>query len=341
MRKILLAASALCVLATGTAAPAAAADLRLPVYKGAPLCPSCDWGGLYVGGTLGYSKETSSTAETWNWFNTFPTGSLIGVGAGPFFATAAPTSFSTTFSNQYHHDGGGIIGGLQAGYNVQTGSFVIGLEYDWSWTHEKDSTTYSAQPLGGIFPPLPNFFFIPLTSQGWTSEQKLDWITTLRGRLGWAHDCYLWYFTGGVAWAKIEHNYTLVSSPGNPGLLTAAGGVGPGTFAQFGLFGPAAASFSTVKAGWVLGGGVETAIGALLGPLVGLPSTTNKLTAKFEYLFADFGNVNNAFGTAQVPVCGNSCAPAALVTGSTSFTSLNHVYEHIIRVGVNYKLGGR
>jgi hypothetical protein len=38
-----------------------------------------------------------------------------------------------------------------------------------------------------------------------------------------------------------------------------------------------------------------------------------------------------------VPVCGTSCAPAALVTGNTVFTSSNHVYEQIVRVGFNYR----
>ena len=78
-------------------------------------------------------------------------------------------------------------------------------------------------PIAGQFPPLPNFFFVPLTSQGWTSEEKLDWLTTVRGRLGWAQGANLWYMTGGVAWARIESKYTLVSSPGNTGLLVAGG----------------------------------------------------------------------------------------------------------------------
>src|SRR5262249_44190740 len=109
-----------------------------------------------------------------------------------------------------------------SGIQRQIGHVVLGLEGDWSWTNQKDSVTYSAMPVVAQFPPLPNFFFVPLTSQGWTSEQKLDWLTTLRGRLGWAQGANLWYVTGGVAWARIESNYTLVSSPGNTGLLAAS-----------------------------------------------------------------------------------------------------------------------
>lgn len=220
-------------LAAFVALPAAgqAADMRMPVYKAAP-CVGCDWNGFYAGGNVGVGMATSTTTETWNWVNTIPTGTLIGIGGGPLFATAAPTPFSTTFTNQYHHDGRGILGGVQAGYNWQIGRVVIGAEGDWSWTKQNDTASYGAQPLPGIFPPLPNFFFIPASAQGWTSEQRLDWVSTARGRLGWAQGTNLWYVTGGAAWARIENKYTLVSSPGNTGLLLASGPNGPGSFAH-------------------------------------------------------------------------------------------------------------
>jgi hypothetical protein len=86
--------------------------------------------------------------------------------------------------------------------------------------------TNSAQPVPGAFTgtavggaPL---WSLPGTSQGWTSEHKIDWITTLRARLGWAHGSALWYATGGVAWAKIEDNHTLFSTPGATSMPTSA-----------------------------------------------------------------------------------------------------------------------
>jgi outer membrane immunogenic protein len=147
------------------------------------------------------------------------------------------------------------------------------------------------------------------------------------------NDSTLFYATGGLAVARIENNYTLLSSPGNTGLLVASGTNGPGTFGQFGLPGGiAVGSFSTTRVGWVLGGGVETALSRLLGWGPGW-------TTKVEYLFADLGTVNNTLNTNLVPVCGATCAAPFLVTGSTSFTSSIHVYEQVLRVGLNYKFG--
>jgi hypothetical protein len=99
---------------------AQAADMRVPAYKAAP-CIGCDWNGFYAGVNVGVGQTSTTTTETWNWLTNYPTGSLIGVGGGPLVATTSPTSFATTFTDQYHHDGRGIIGGLQAGYNWQIG----------------------------------------------------------------------------------------------------------------------------------------------------------------------------------------------------------------------------
>src|SRR5439155_20716332 len=49
MRKFLFATAALIALA----GPATAADMRLPVYKAAPIVPVWSWSGCYVGGHAG------------------------------------------------------------------------------------------------------------------------------------------------------------------------------------------------------------------------------------------------------------------------------------------------
>jgi opacity protein-like surface antigen len=84
--------------------------------------------------------------------------------------------------------------------------------------------------------------------------------------------------------------------------------------------------------GWALGGGVETAIGELLGLGGG-----NRWTMKLEYLYVNLGNVNYQFGTNQTSVCGTTCVAPFLITGTAAFSSQNHVYEQIVRVGLNYK----
>jgi outer membrane immunogenic protein len=329
MRNIQLSLAAAALLSLPLVAEAA--DIRRPTYRAA-TCTTCDWSGFYVGASLGVGQSWSTTTEAWNWTESIPTGTLVGTGGGPLLATTAPMSFSQPFADNYSHVGRGIIGGLQGGYNWQIGGLVVGVEGDYAWTSQSDTHFYSAAPAPSVFPPLPNFFFVPQTAQSWSSQQKLDWITTARGRLGWAHDSYLWYVTGGAAWAKVENNYALNSTPGNPGLSAAVGINGPGTFAAFGLPGGAlAGSSSTTKVGWVLGGGVETNLGRLFG------LTGNNWSMKLEYLYTDLGTVTNAIGSPLVPVCGTTCTAPFLVTGTAAFFSQNHVYEQTVRVGVNYR----
>jgi outer membrane immunogenic protein len=90
--------------------------------------------------------------------------------------------------------GGSGIVGLTTGYNVQSGGVVLGYEGDISITNKK----------GGAFefPPAGAF----------NNEVKERWLSTLRGRVGYARDNWLLYATGGAALANVE------SSIAGPGL---------------------------------------------------------------------------------------------------------------------------
>jgi outer membrane immunogenic protein len=102
MKKMILAAAAALM-----AAPAVAADLPLRTAAPAPApmlsaAPAMSWTGLYVGGQVGYGwGETRGRM--------FSSGVLVGDGG---------------------LDTKGMIGGLHAGYNWQTGSMVFGAEID-------------------------------------------------------------------------------------------------------------------------------------------------------------------------------------------------------------------
>jgi outer membrane immunogenic protein len=74
----------------------------------------------------------------------------------------------------------------------------------------------------------------------------------------------------------------------------------------------AVASSNTTRTGWVVGGGAEWAIS---GPW----------SAKLEYLFMDLGTVNTSFA---------GPGPFTLVTTSSRIT------DNIVRVGINYRIGG-
>jgi outer membrane immunogenic protein len=71
---------------------------------------------------------------------------------------------------------------------------------------------------------------------------------------------------------------------------------------------------SSTQVGWTAGAGIEYAIWP-------------NLTAKVEYLFADFQNASCGFG---------SCAGGTLATPLATTVSFN---ENIVRAGINYKFG--
>ena len=99
-RKTLVAGVALGLLALD--GPARAADVRMPV-KAAPVQPVFDWTGFYIGAHAGYGGGSTNAALT-----------------DPFLATTqGPSRIS------------GMIGGVQAGYNVRLPSgLLFGVEAD-------------------------------------------------------------------------------------------------------------------------------------------------------------------------------------------------------------------
>jgi outer membrane immunogenic protein len=216
---------------------AAAADL--PV-KARPVA-HYDWTGFYVGGNVGYgwSRQTAQNGELF-------------VGA-PFPLEAGfPDTFSGTAS--------GFIGGGQAGYNFQIGRVVLGLEADLDYSGIKGGPTFTGVlNLGG--PPFPVNTTVDL-------QQKLDWLATVRGRLGYTpSDAWLLYLTGGLAAGKIENPMQIIFA--GPGGATYTG------------------SSTSTRTGWTFGGGAEYGIG-------------RNWTAKAEYLYIDLGRTS-VTGTSVPP----------------------------------------
>jgi outer membrane immunogenic protein len=143
MKRLFLAACA-GLLAAMMATPSSAADLPRPVYKGpAFVAPVFTWTGFYVGVNGGYGWGKSD----WD------------PGVSSFDANGA------------------LLGGT-LGYNLQTGSFVWGIEGDLDWSGMKGDSA-------GV-------------------ETKVPWLGTVRGRIGYAFDRFLPYITGGAAVAQIK-----------------------------------------------------------------------------------------------------------------------------------------
>jgi outer membrane immunogenic protein len=251
---------------------AAAADMA-PLYKAPPALALYNWSGFYLGGNAGYS-----------------------VGRDPTSATKVNTNNGDVLQREtFALAPAGWLGGFQLGYNWQVGHAVFGVEADWQWTGQRDQAC--------VFSCLDaDLFAGPFRL---TEEHKLNWFATVRGRFGYAADHWLWYVTGGVAFARIDSNRLYVNGPGtlNPLIPTTV----------------VASNASFNRAGFALGTGVETAL-------------AGNWTAKVEYLLVNLGNVTDSFGAVDPPTLG----PGAPV----SITHTSHIRDHIIRVGLNYRFGG-
>jgi outer membrane immunogenic protein len=126
---------------------------------------------------------------------------------------------------------GGLIGGT-LGYNYQMKMLVLGVEGDASWANinATDTTT------GGCSP-------------AFRCLATVNFLATVRGRIGLAADRWLFYVTGGAAFANINNDQSALSP---------------------------LASANTTKTGWTAGGGVEAVL-------------WGNWSAKAEYLRAEFG----------------------------------------------------
>lgn len=130
---------------------AQAANIRLLVPKPKPLPLIYDWSGLYAGINGGAGLDTSNFAH-------------------------ADVKIRTR---------GALIGGT-AGYNLQRGRWVLGIEGDLDWTDASGGT-----PCGDFF-----------------CEARNNWLGTLRGRAGYAFGRWLPYLTAGIATGHVETTST-------------------------------------------------------------------------------------------------------------------------------------
>jgi outer membrane immunogenic protein len=169
MRKLLLAGTAIAVVMAANSA--GAADLSRPVYKAPPPpIPVFSWTGWYVGVHVGGAwgtKEWSDPIFTeFDGFTTFV------------------DSFPDLTTNNYGVNG--FLGGVQIGYNYQSGPWVWGVEAQASWAGIRGSDAC--------------FFF----GKG-TCKTNVDALGSFALRFGGTIDRAMLYVKGGLAWAYERH----------------------------------------------------------------------------------------------------------------------------------------
>ena len=247
-----------------TAASASAADLPMRSPPPMPYYPApvYSWTGFYVGANLGGAFDNKSGALVPNGF-------------------LAPVATSSRGSDS------GFIGGGQAGYNWQNGTFVYGVETDIDYINLGGSGSTSTASA--------NFNSTTLT----TRRQDGDgFLGTFRGRLGYAgFDRTLLYVTGGLAYGDFGSRYTSATFTNGLGLTTATYGVD---------------NNDDVRVGWTIGAGLEYAI-------------TPNISLKGEYLYADLGRKNYTLVGTSSGTQGTSFS--AHSDGSTSIARVGLNYK--------------
>lgn len=201
-----------------------------------------DWTGGYIGLHAGYGWGSNDGVSFDATGGAFPAGER-----DARVAAGHPSSLGDSLD--------GFLGGVQAGYNWQSDSLVLGLEADISYTGFDEDARVDLPALG---------IFAPHT---YTSEQSLDWFGTARLKAGFAADRALFYLTGGLAFGDTDFGFSTT----NNGFVS--GGK------------------SDFKLGWTIGGGIEYAVSdslSLKGEYLYYDLGKSKDTAAYDAPFGAF-----------------------------------------------------
>jgi outer membrane immunogenic protein len=174
--------------------------------------------------------------EAYNWTGFYFGGHIGGAYAGSSWSDPI-TGASNTFNST------GFLGGAQAGVNAQFNALVLGLEGDFSWTGGLGLNGSGADSLSDAI------------------STKVDFTSTVTGRIGAAIDRLLVYGKGGLALAQDESSLTDIA--GNN------------------------ASTTFMRTGWTAGAGVEYAL-------------DQNWSVRLEYDYLGFGSHTLDFTTPVV-----------------------------------------
>lgn len=155
--RILSALAAAFVFAT--AVPTIAADAAVDEVVGNN---THDWSGVYVGVQGGYYWGSNSDVDV----------ELCDTGPCQIVALIANSTISE-LRHTVNSDPGGFLGGGQVGYNFQSGSLLVGAEFDVQFGSGSSSGTVCISYLG-----CDEF------NSTSTASSNLEWLGTARGRVG-------------------------------------------------------------------------------------------------------------------------------------------------------------
>jgi len=203
-------------LLIGIMGHATAADLAEEVVI---VDTAYDWSGVYIGAHAGYGWGDVDASYD-DPFDLFPPG-----------------------QGEAHYTADGGLLGVQAGYNWQVSSLVLGVEADVSYLNLDETV---------------NAGFDEASYGVNTYSTEIDWLATVRGRLGYAMNRTLLFATAGAAFADVKHSYAQE-------------------------LGDYQTKVDETATGYVLGAGVEHAF-------------TDNVAVQLQYQFVDLGDETIDYG---------------------------------------------
>ncbi len=245
MKNIATGLVAVAALGLGVCNGALAADM--PV-RYVPPAPVATWTGFYASVDLGYARQAVSDA-----WSPLPSPAAFGPAALGGGVAGSP-------------EGTGFVGGFNFGYNYQFWSaWVAGIEGDIMWGAVGNSNAGPWVTPGGatVAGSLSSF------------STQLNWLSSVRGRLGWLWTPNLMlYGTGGVAWENVHYSANAFN-----GVAAGAGSYN------------ANVDFTNTASGWVAGVGIEWLISNNNANVF-----WNNWTLRTEWLHYQFNNAQSITG---------------------------------------------
>jgi outer membrane immunogenic protein len=242
------------VVSLGLTQGGRAADMSVhamsPFYM-PPVSAMHDWSGLYIGFNGGYGFGSSSVSA--NFF-------------GPIVAAGEPLGFSTA-----GNPAGAVFGG-QVGYNWQWASMVFGVEGDF------DAATLTASGNS-----VTSSLVAPGNPVGFQASSSINWLASVRARLGYTWGPGLVYLTGGGAWVNSDIKTLTCDTP---------------------FLACTAANFTGTQSGWTLGAGLAR-------------TTAPNWLARTEYLYYSLGSRSSAGAFSLGPAAVGLGGSAVSVTANT------------------------
>ena len=229
-----------------------------------PATTTTNWNGLQTGANGGNSSLAQNFAEP-------------GAFLCPSYYYYGPTCVETDF--RFSGRPSSLTLGGFAGYRIQLGNAVLGVETDLAWKRASTALVQS-----GITPLYVNETFAGTMTQGWDGS--------LRGRLGaLLTPSLLLYGTAGLAYGEVGGSFSYDAQYGTG--CSAASVTG-------------AKSWNEIRFGYTWGGGLEADIGG-------------GLKARLEYRFTDFGSISKDVPLASTGCDSYSCGTNARIDMNAAF----------------------